>query len=90
MDLMVSMKLIAGVCGVVLCILLLKKKMPFLLTFLFRMSAGAAEILLLDRVLAYVGIPLTVGINFVSLLTTGSLGFAGVVLLFGLVALKIL
>ena len=90
MDLMISMEMIAGVCGVVLCILLLKRKVPILLSFLFRMCAGIVEILLFNNILANGGISVSVGINFISLLTTGSLGFAGVVALFAIVATKFL
>ena len=44
----------------------------------------------LGCLLAQQGIMLAVGINPVTLLTTGSLGFSGVALLYGILLLKIL
>ena len=51
---------------------------------------GTFCILYTNDLLAAQGIPLSVGINPISLLTTGSLGFGGVALLYGILALKFL
>lgn len=90
MDITMSIEIMAGVCGLVLCILLLKKRMQFLLTFLLRMGLGAVEILLVNDVLAGWGIAVSVGLNPISLLTSGTLGISGVALLFAIVFTKIL
>ena len=51
---------------------------------------GACTIAYVNKWLAQQGIMLAVGINPVTLLTTGSLGFSGVALLYGILLLKIL
>ena len=54
------------------------------------MVLGIFCIIYANDLLAAQGIPLAVGINPISLLTTGSLGFGGVALLYGILALKFL
>ena len=90
MDKMMSMQVLAGVCGLVLLILLLKKKAGVLLGFLVRAGVGAAMILVINNVLIGQGIAVSVGLNFFSLLTSASLGIPGVALLFAVTALQIL
>ena len=55
-----------------------------------RAVLGACAIACVNKWLAQQGIMLAVGINPVTLLTTGSLGFSGVALLYGILLLKIL
>lgn len=88
MDKMLSMQILAGVCGLVLLIVLMKRKMQFFLEFLMRAGVGAAMILWMNSILAGQGIEVFVGINFLSLLTSGSLGIPGVVLLFAILTLQ--
>ena len=90
MELMVSINVIVGVCGVVLAIHLMRRSAAFLLGFIARMCLGIIEILLINRVLAGAGIAVMVGINPLTLLTSGILGFAGVGLLFAIAATKFL
>lgn len=90
MDKMMSMQVLVGVCGLVLLILLLKKKAGFLLGFLVRAGVGAAMILVINNVLIGQGTAVSVGLNFLSLLTSASLGIPGVALLFAVIALQIL
>mgnify|MGYP003290357751 CR=1 FL=1 len=88
MDIKMAVQILAGVCGVVLIMLLLKRKMQFVLEFLLRTGVGAATILWINHILLQQGIFLSVGINFLSLLTSGILGIPGVALLFAILALQ--
>ena len=90
MDVRMSMEILAGVCGLVLVILFLKKNMQFFLQFLLRTGIGAVAILWIDTILMRQGINVSVGLNLVTLLTSGSLGIPGVALLFAISALEIL
>ena len=87
MDVKMSMQILAGVCGLVLLILVMKKNAQFFLNFLLRAGVGAATILLVNSILVKQGIAVAVGLNFWSLLTSGSLGIPGVALLFAISAL---
>ncbi len=82
--------MIAGVCGLVLIIAVLKQRAQLLLNFLVRVALGSICILFTNDFLAERGIALSVGLNPVSLLTAGALGFSGVALLYGIVACKYL
>ncbi len=55
--------------------------------FLFRMVFGVLTILLVNQILSYYGNSMSVGVNILSALTSGILGFPGVILLYGIVAL---
>ena len=81
---------VAASCVVVLLIVLRKRRAQLILGFFARMVIGTFCILYTNDLLAAQGIPLSVGINPISLLTTGSLGFGGVALLYGILALKFL
>lgn len=86
MDIVMSMEIIAGICGIVLGVALLKNRLNFLFTFLLRIGMGIFQIVLANKILATYGIAISVGLNPVSLLTAGILGFPGVVLLFVIMA----
>ena len=60
------------------------------LNFFLRMIFGAIGIQLLNFLLISQGISLFVGLNFLTLLTVGSLGISGLALLFGIAALGFL
>jgi len=88
MDIRMSMQVLAGVCGLVLLILLMKKKAQFFLNFLLRAGLGAAVIMWGNSILIKQGIVVSVGLNLWSLLTSGTLGIPGVALLFAISALQ--
>ena len=88
MDVGLSMQVLAGVCGLVLLILVMKKKAQFFLNFLLRAGVGAAMIMWVNSILLKQGIVGSVGLNLWSLLTSGSLGIPGVALLFAISALE--
>lgn len=74
----------------VLLIGALKQRAQIILWFLVRMTLGNVGILCVNELLAAQGIPLAVGINLISFLTTGTLGFSGVALLYGILAIQFL
>jgi len=88
MDVRLSMQVLAGVCGLVLLILVIKKKAQFFLNFLLRAGVGALMIMWINSILIKQGIVSTVGLNLWSLLTSGSLGIPGVALLFAISVLQ--
>lgn len=88
MDVRLSMQVLAGVCVLVLLILVMKKKAQFFLNFLLRAGVGAATIMWVNSILIKQGVMVSVGLNLWSLLTSGSLGIPGVALLFAISALE--
>lgn len=87
---MVSYGWMLGALALVLLIALLKRRAQLLLNFLVRMVLGAFCIVFVNDLLAAQGIALAVGINPVSLLTSGTLGFSGVALMYGILACQFL
>lgn len=85
-----SIALLAGVCGMVVFIALLKRRSQVILNFLVRMVLGAICITFANKLLAAQGISLSVGLGPVSLLTSGTLGFSGVALLYAILACRFL
>ena len=88
MDIRLSMQILAGVCGLVLIIMVMKKKAQFFLNFLLRAGVGTVMIIWINSILVGQGIAMSVGLNIWSLLTSGSLGIPGVALLFAIVTLQ--
>lgn len=88
MDKLMAMEILTGMCGLVLLIVLFKRKFQGLLYFLLRMVAGAIIFLWINSILAGQGIAVSVGLNAISLLTSGILGIPGVALLYAIVFTK--
>ncbi|MBR5127875.1 MAG: pro-sigmaK processing inhibitor BofA family protein [Roseburia sp.] len=88
MNTVLAMQILMGACGLVLVIVLLRQKMRFFLDFLLRAGLGATVILWVNNLLVQKGIEIFVGLNFWSLLTSGTLGFPGVALLFLISAIQ--
>ena len=74
----------AGMLLLVLGIVLLKQKSQIVWNFLVRSVLGAICILFTNDFLAAQGIAVAVGLNPVSLLTVGTLGFGGLAALYGI------
>ncbi len=55
--------------------------------FLSRAIIGMLAIVLVNQILAYLGNSVSVGVNVLTCLTSGILGFPGVILLYGIVTL---
>lgn len=84
MDIQAGIWLIIGVCAVVLVMGALKKRVEWLLNFVMRSVLGTAAIYFINSALAGVGISVGVGVNFFTVLTTGILGFPGLLALYGI------
>ena len=76
--------LIIAVCGIVLLIMAVKTKSFLILNFVFRSVSGSLMIFLINQVFKYYGFFALVGLNIGTVLTTGILGFPGLVLLYGI------
>ncbi len=85
-----GMLLIIGACLLVLFLVTVKHKAEMLLNFCIRSVMGAIAIFGINTVLANWGIPCAVGLNLWSLLTSGTLGFSGVSLLYAVAAVRLL
>lgn len=85
-----GMLLIIGACLLVLFLVTVKHKAEMLLNFCIRSVMGAITIFGINTVLANWGIPCAVGLNLWSLLTSGTLGFSGVSLLYAVAAVRLL
>lgn len=82
--------LIILACAGVLLIGAMRKKMEWLLNLVMRSILGTVAIYFVNSALAAVGISLGVGINAVTVLTSGILGIPGLVALYGLGIYQIL
>lgn len=80
----IGMILIIGACAIVLVIGMLKSKMEWLLNVTLRGILGTVAMYFLNSTLATAGITLGIGINAVTVLTCGILGFPGLLALYGL------
>lgn len=81
---------VVGICMLVLLIGILRRKAEIVLNFLVRMVVGMVGVYVVNLILAQKGIDLAVGLNAVSALTLGSLGFGGFLLLYGVLFLNLL
>ena len=81
---------VVGICMLVLLIGILRRKAEIVLNFLVRMVVGLVGVYVVNLILAQKGIDLAVGLNAVSALTLGSLGFGGFLLLYGVLFLNLL
>ena len=90
MEKQTGMLAIAGVCVLVLFVVLVKRKIEFLLNFCLRAVMGGIVICGVNYFLRSQGIPCEVEIGPYSLLTSGTLGFSGVSLLYAVSAFPLL
>ncbi|MCH5340790.1 MAG: pro-sigmaK processing inhibitor BofA family protein [Acetatifactor sp.] len=74
---------LVAICAIVLFIGVMKRKMEWLLNVLMRSILGTIAIYFVNGALAGVGISLGVGINPLTVLTSGILGFPGLVAIYG-------
>lgn len=75
---------IIAVLAIVMLIMAVKINSMIILNFILRSMTGSLCIFGLNFVLEYLGYSMSVGLNPVSVLTSGMLGFPGVILLFGI------
>lgn len=81
---------IAGACLLVLFMVTVKRKAELFLNFCLRAAMGGIAIYGINLLMSAWGIPCAVGINLCSLLTSGTLGFSGVSLLYAVAAFQFL
>lgn len=75
---------IVSTCVVALLIGAVRTKMEWMLNIVMRGILGALAIHFINTALASVGISLGVGINALTILTSGILGFPGLLALYGI------
>lgn len=76
--------MIAAACVVVLLIGAARRKVEWLLNVAMRSILGTISMYFINSALAAAGISLGVGINAITILTSGLLGFPGLVALYGI------
>lgn len=76
--------LIVGICAGVLLIGAMKRHLEWLLNFVLRTVLGTLAIFLINILLKKAGLGEGIGLNPVTVLTSGILGFPGLFLLFGI------
>lgn len=79
-----GMAALVVICAVVLLMGIVKRKMEWLLNILMRSILGTIAIYFVNGALAWAGISLNVGINPVTVLTSGILGFPGILAIYGI------
>ena len=85
-----GMLAILGVCLIVLIIGAMGRKIEWLVNFILRAVMGTIGIYCINYLLASRQIPIAVGINPITVLTSGILGFPGIAVLYGIHFFKIL
>lgn len=85
-----GMAAIMGVCVIVLLIGAMGRKVEWLVNFILRAVMGTVGIYFLNYLLAAQNISMAVGINPLTVLTSGFLGFPGLIVLYGIHFFKIL
>lgn len=85
-----GMLIIIGVCAAVLLFVSLRSRTEWLLNFILRTVLGSLAILVINASLLSLGISGGIGLNPVTVLTTGILGFPGLAALYGIYFYKML
>ena len=85
-----GMLALVAVCAVVLFMGVIKRRYEWLLNILMRSILGTIAIYFVNGALAGAGIDLGVGINPVTVLTSGILGFPGLLAIYGVGVYKYL
>ena len=86
----IGMIIIAAACAVALFIGVMRRRMEWLLNVTMRSILGTVAMYFVNSTLASAGISLGIGINLVTVLTCGILGFPGLLALYGLGLYKFL
>lgn len=82
--------MIVGACMVALFMGAIRSKAEWLLNLVMRSILGTIAIYFINEALASVGISLSVGVNGITVLTSGILGFPGILALYGIGLYRIL
>lgn len=78
-----GMVALVAICAIVLLMGVMKRKMEWLLNVFMRSVLGTIAIYFVNGALAGAGITLGVGINPITVLTSGILGIPGLVAIYG-------
>ena len=89
-DKFIGFLIMVAALAAILLIGALKKRAEWLLTFLFRGIIGTVMIYFINLLIVSNNMGFEIGINPVTVLTTGILGFPGVLLLYGINLLQVL
>lgn len=84
MDNQTGILLIAAACGLVLLIGAMRSRMEWFLNVVLRGVLGTVAMYFINSALGTAGISLGVGINAITILTSGILGLPGLMALYGL------
>ena len=84
MDFYQSAFIIIAVFGILMLILAVKTNSVIILNFLLRSITGTLLIFVANQMLEFYDFSISVGLNPITVLTSGILGFPGVILLFGI------
>ncbi len=76
--------LLISIGAALLLLISLRKRTEWLLNFILRMVMGSLAILAVNELLAGMGINGGIGVNPVTVLTSGMLGFPGLAALYGI------
>ena len=76
--------IIIAVLGILMLILAVKTNSVLILNFVLRSITGTLVIFGVNQILEFYDFSIGVGVNPVTVLTSGILGFPGVILLFGI------
>ena len=90
MDNIGGMLAIMGVCLIVLLIGAMGRKVEWMVNFILRAVMGTIGIYCINYLLAARQISVSVGINPLTILTSGFLGFPGIAVLYGIHFFKML
>ena len=85
-----SILFIVGACACVLLLGAMKKRAEWLLNFILRAVTGTLAIFFINVAMQKAGMVSLIGLNPVTVLTSGFLGFPGVVVLYGIHFFKML
>lgn len=90
MDYYISGIMIAAACVLVLLIGAFRRKKEWIINFIFRAVTGTVAMFFLNGFFVSKGVAIAIGINPVTVLTSGVLGFPGLIMLYGINIYKIL
>lgn len=82
--------MIVGACIFVLMIGAFRKKKEWIINFIFRSVIGTVAIFFLNGFLVSQGLSIAIGINPITVLTSGVLGLPGLIMLYGINLYKFL
>lgn len=74
--------MMAAICIVFMLAIVFQRQLKFILQFVLRGILGGIGIVLINFLLAFAGINIGVGINFLSFLIVGALGIPGFITLY--------